>query len=80
MTARGDVSCVVRSNIPSIAHFPRGHSIFRGPRFRKKPAGAGSELVINGRRCMHRARFRDVAFEFYEIGMSEAIRTLPNST
>ena len=31
----GTVNCVVRSSSQCIAHFPRGRSIFRDPRFRK---------------------------------------------
>src|SRR5258708_29484036 len=36
----------------------------------EKPAGAGRKFVVNRHRCMNRTGFRDVSFEFYEIGMS----------
>ena len=55
----------------SIAHFPRGRSIYRD-RGSEKPARAGSEFVVNRHRRMNRNGFRDVSFEFYEIRMSHS--------
>src|SRR6266403_1366453 len=55
----------------SIARFPRGRSIYRD-RGSEKPARAGSEFVVNRHRRMNRNGFRDVSFEFYEIGMSHS--------
>ena len=74
--ARGTVfpfsnwSVALRGPIARASRTSRAAAPFSATGRPEKPARAGSEFVVNRYRGMNRTGFRDVSFEFYEIGMS----------
>src|SRR5258708_8242303 len=74
--ARGTVfpfsswSIALRGPVARASRTSRAAAPFSATRGFEKPARAGSEFVVNRHRGMNRTGFRDVSFQFYEIGMS----------